>query len=101
MGMMETAKKTGHSIGRCHTLIRLQYSQQYQSQWTSSCPVFWQMVQSCIFNFFLESWEMVGGAGGVGEKDVIKKGIALSFDEKVGVFVQLSFNLLDHESVLL
>jgi len=40
-------------------------------------------------------------AGGVGEKDVIKGGIALSFDKEIGVFVQLSFNLLGHESVLL
>jgi len=32
MGMMRVVKKTGHSIGRCHTLIRLQCSQQYQLQ---------------------------------------------------------------------
>ena len=37
----------------------------------------------------------------VGEKDVIQEGIALSFDKEVEVFVQLSFNLLGHESVLL
>jgi len=40
MGMTGAAKKTGHSIGKCPTLIRLQYLQQYQLQWTSSCPVF-------------------------------------------------------------
>ena len=40
MGMTGAAKKTGHSIGKCPTPIRLQYSQQYQSQWTLSCPVF-------------------------------------------------------------
>ena len=39
MGTTEAAKNTGHSIGRCPTPIRLQYSQQYQLQWTSSCPV--------------------------------------------------------------
>jgi len=55
MRMTGAAKKTGHSIGRCPTLIRLQYLQQYQLQWTLSCPVLWQIVQSCIFNFFLES----------------------------------------------
>jgi len=32
---------------------------------------------------------------------VVKGGVALSFDQKVGVFVQLSFNLLGHELVLL
>ena len=32
MGMTEAARKTGHSISRCSTLIRLQYLQQYQSQ---------------------------------------------------------------------
>ena len=46
MGMTGAAKKTRHSIARCPTLIRLQYSQQYQSQWTLSCPVLWQMVHS-------------------------------------------------------
>jgi len=40
-------------------------------------------------------------AGGIGEKDVVKKSIALSFNQKVDVFVQLSFDLLGHESVLL
>jgi len=58
MGMTGAAKKTGYSIGRCPTLIRLQYSQQYQSQWTLSCLVFWQMGQSYVFDFFLESQEM-------------------------------------------
>jgi len=66
IGMTGAAKKTGHSIGRCPTLMRLQYSQQYQLQWTLSYPVFWQMVQSCIFNFFLESREMVGGGCSMG-----------------------------------
>jgi len=32
---------------------------------------------------------------------VVKGGIALSFDQEIGVFVQLSFDLLCHESVLL
>jgi len=40
MEMTGAARKTGHLIGRCPTLIRLQYLQQYQSQWISSCPVF-------------------------------------------------------------
>jgi len=35
MGMMGAAKKTGHSISRCPTPIRLQYLQQYQLKWTS------------------------------------------------------------------
>jgi len=39
--------------------------------------------------------------GGVGEKDVIKGGIIFSFNEEIGVLVQLSFDLLGHESVLL
>jgi len=30
---------------------------------------------------------------------VVKRGIAFSLDEEVGVFVQLSFDLLDYESV--
>jgi len=32
---------------------------------------------------------------------VVKGGIAFSLNEKVGVFVQLSFDLLGHELVLL
>ena len=66
MGMPGAAKKTRHSICKCPTLMMLQYLQQYQSKWTWSCPVFWQMVQSCIFDFFLESWEMVGEAHSMG-----------------------------------
>jgi len=38
--------------------------------------------------------------GGIGEKDVGKRGIALSFNEEIGVIVQLSLNLLDHELML-
>jgi len=38
---------------------------------------------------------------GIREKDVVKGSITLSFNQKVGVVVQLSFNLLGHESVLL
>ena len=40
MGMTGAAKKTGHSIDRCPTPMRLQYLQQYQLQWTLLCPVF-------------------------------------------------------------
>jgi len=32
---------------------------------------------------------------------VVKGGVAFSFNQEVGVFVQLSFDLLGHESVLL
>jgi len=32
---------------------------------------------------------------------VVKRGIAFSLDEEVDVFVQLSFDLLGHKSVLL
>ena len=39
--------------------------------------------------------------GGVGEKDVIKGSVILSFNKEVSLFVQLSFDLLGHESVLL
>jgi len=39
--------------------------------------------------------------GGIEEKDVIKRGVTFSFNEKVGFLVQLSFDLLGHESVLL
>jgi len=38
---------------------------------------------------------------GIREQDVVKGGIALSLNKEVRVFVQLSFDLLDHESVLL
>jgi len=55
MGMTGASKKTGHSIGRCPAPMQLQYSQQYLSQWTSSRPVLRQMVQLCVFAFFLES----------------------------------------------
>ena len=40
-------------------------------------------------------------AGGIREKDVVKESIALFFDQKVGIVVQLSFDLLGHELVLL
>ena len=39
--------------------------------------------------------------GDIGEKNVVKGGVALSFNQEVGVIVQLSLNLLGHESVLL
>jgi len=55
MGMTGASKKTGHSISRCPGPMQLQYSQQYLSQWTSSCPILRQMVQLCVFAFFLES----------------------------------------------
>jgi len=66
MRMTERTKKTRHSISRCPTLIRLQCLQQYQSQWTSSYLVLCQMVQSCIFDFFFKSWEIVAGACSTG-----------------------------------
>jgi len=39
-------------------------------------------------------------AGGIRKKDVVKGSIALSFDEEIGVIVQSSLDLLDHELML-
>ena len=94
MGTTGAAKKTRHSIDRCSTLIRLQCLQQYQSQWTLSCLVLWQMVQSCVFNFFLESREMVGGACSIGWSGSLLRSRTIFLSGRLNIAVDTHFMVI-------